>query len=192
MNLHRLVILPVAACLAACASGPVATVGPDLGVTVMGRVALQAGVTRAYQLLAVPGVEAPKREDVASVRVHLTRTDAGTADHSEKDLGLLPNGVDGTVELRNLKLDASYVVRLSALDGEGAAIDDNATSGASPSLGLSETEVATTNVETQNGLSFRLKLKDVVFSGQGNGSVSVTDGQVLDSPEAEALATPAL
>lgn len=196
MKHQRLVLAAVGlALLGACANSPTPLAqGPAPAansVTLRGHVRLGASAgVKAYGLLDAPPspVVAPDEASVAKVEVFLTRTDVNAPDHTERNMGAL-GSLNEQIELRNLKLNATYLVRLAAENADAVAIDDNATNGASPLLGLSETEVVTTNIELQDNIDFRLKLKDVIFSGTAAGSVNVTPGQVLDNPSPEALAT---
>lgn len=179
--------LALAGLVASCAgSGPVASgLGEAEGVTVSGRIALlRASLATRFGLLQA--VTAPQASDVKTVRVFLTRLAPNPA--GEVLVGSLP-GVNQPIELRHLKQNTTYRVRLEADDMGDARIDHNATDAGHPDLfGFSETKVITTMVETQGGLNFRLRLKDVVFDGTATGNVAVTAGQVLN-PLGDEVAT---
>lgn len=175
----KLGALVLALALSACASGPTVATSPlaDAGrVEVRGRVQVQAGsrLPKAFQLLqaVVPLAAA----DVKTLRVYLERLDEPFA---EMLVGTLP-GTDLPIELRNLRQNAEYRVRLEADDLNDVRIDNNATSGGSPELGLSSTLIATTNLPLLDGQSFRLQMADVTFNGSAAGSVDVTPGVVKD------------
>lgn len=177
--------LSVALALASC-QGPVASQGASTTpeVTVRGQVALQ-GVSRAYRLAGV--VREWTATDVAKVRVYLSRTDANSPTTAESSLGELPGGASGTIELRHLKMNATYRVRLVAQTAANEYIEENATNAANPDLGLSTTLVETTNVDRIDNVNFRLRLRDVIFDGMATGNVGITPGQVVDHPASEAL-----
>lgn len=145
------------------------------GVTVRGSVALRPG----YVLLGGgDGVSPWVASNVNRVEVYLRPLVGGAA---EFHLGSLPN-TTLPIELRNLKRNTDYEVRLEAFDAEvgGVQIDK----GASHSISLVEVD----DVAEINGLSFALALADKDFSGQASGNVAVTPGSVLDPVSTEALA----
>lgn len=174
--------------LATGCAGPIApaALSPDGRVSVVGRVRLQsaapASAPRSFGLLQVL---APQASDVKSLMVHLRRVDAGTP---ELQVGVLP-GTAFPIELRNLRANAHYRVRLSATGLADVELDDKASDPNDPSLSLCETELHTTNVLVQDELEFRLKLKDVAFEGQGNGNVQVSPGSLLDPLQDEEATT---
>lgn len=173
------VLLCVGAQAWACSSpapvAPVAAlsgVGFGDGVVVRGRMKLPAPY--ALQQAVSPWVEA----DVQRVEVYLTPLVSGG---TERHLGALP-GPSFPIELRNLKHNTDYHLRLEAFDAStgGVQIDKGGTASVTlVEVGL-EAEI--------NGLSFALALADKTFSGQATGNTEVTPGVLLDPAATEALA----
>lgn len=166
-------------------AGPSApgALSPDGRVSVTGRVRVQAApALRGYGLLQVL---APQASDVKALDVFVTRLGSGLP---ELQMGELP-GTQFPIELRNLRANTSYRVRLEARGSEDERLDDAATDPNDPNLSLCTSEFTTTNVLEQNDLDFRLKLKDVAFSGQANGNVQVSPGVLLDPTEDEVATT---
>lgn len=183
----RLVLgaLTSGAVVVGCALGP-GTAPPEGGVVVEGQVQLRGGTIKGRRLMAQ--VEAPQAKDVRYLKIWLRRLAPNPT--AETEVGVLP-GLSQPIQLRGLRHHTTYRVRLEATNMEASRLDANATSVATPNLGDSETEFATTDLPLLSGVSFRLRLQDQVFDGEAQGNVAVQAGQWVPNGQPEHAASDA-
>lgn len=169
------------ATLSACAGTPVAPAAPGGPVNVHARVSLKA--PGGYRLKSEPGLTGYVAEDVAYLKVFLSREGG-----AEQDLGQFP--FDGTpLAIRNLRMATAYTVRLEAYAEGDTRIDANADDepGDDDVEGC-ETSFTTTDApELTLADPFTVTLADRIFAGRVSGNVSLTPGGVKNTTIDEEL-----
>lgn len=189
-------LLVAAAFLSACAGTQALPALPTRPAAVSAEaliaVSAPAAAPGLYQLLQSPTQVTPNdASTLARIEVWLKR-DAGGATH----LGDL-TGDKRSVKLNQLRLDAAYHVQL-----KGFKANPNLASDPGFTMQISEDNASSASFRTDpdasgayaldRSFTVPLKLSNQVFAGTATGGITLTEGTLSSTVEAEALATGAL